>query len=92
MSNNFGAPDPGQLASLLFELANQLHQERAQRIALETALIDQGILNDGAIIAAAEPARARTAAALDAAMAGIMRSMLESSEMERSKSPSGERL
>jgi hypothetical protein len=73
--SNFGTPDRDQLAGLLLELASQLHLERARRIALETALIERGVLGAEAIDGAAGAARAKTLAALDTAMAGLMRVM-----------------
>ena len=37
-----------KLAALVFELAAQLHVERAQRSALERALVEAGVLAEGA--------------------------------------------
>lgn len=80
MSENFGVPDPDRLAGLVFELASQLHAERARRIALEHALVSAGVIAEGAVEAAAPDARAETAAALDKAMHGLLRVMAESSD------------
>lgn len=41
------APDTDRLAGLTFELAAQLHAERARRIALECVLEEAGLLPDG---------------------------------------------
>ncbi len=80
MSENFGIPAPEQLAGLVFELASQLHAERARRIALEQALISAGILTAGDIEAAAPATRSETSAALDRAMHGLLRVMAESTD------------
>ena len=80
MSENFGVPDPERLAGLVFELASQLHAERARRIALEQALVNAGVLTAGAVEAAAPAARAETSAALDKAMHGLLRVMAESAD------------
>jgi hypothetical protein len=82
MSAPFGTPDNERLAGLVFELASQLHVERARRIALEAVLREAGLLNDEKIEAAAMVAetRDRTAAALDKAMHGLMRVVTEGSD------------
>ena len=49
--------DVDKLAGLVLELAQQLHVERAQRLALERVLIDKGVLTHAAIERlAADPA------------------------------------
>jgi hypothetical protein len=82
MSAPFGVPDPERLAGLVFELASQLHVERARRIALEAVLREAGLVSDEKIEAAAADAatRAATAAALDKAMHGLMRVVTEGSD------------
>ncbi len=80
MSENFGIPDPERLAGLVFELASQLHAERARRIALEQALVSAGVLAAGDVEAAAPAARSETSAALDRAMHGLLRVMAESTD------------
>jgi hypothetical protein len=82
MSGVFGTPDPERLAGLVFELAMQLHVERARRIALEAVLRDAGLISDAAIeTAGADPAtRAETGAALDKALAGLMRVITETAD------------
>jgi len=81
----FGAPSLGQLTALVFELASQLHVERARRIALETALEEAGLLETGALDTAAGSAavHARSAAALDRAMSGMMRVLAENDDPRR---------
>jgi hypothetical protein len=74
VSENFGTPDPERLAGLVFELASQLHTERARRIALEAALVQAGLVTPAGIEAAgAVPGtRADMASALDKAIGGLM--------------------
>lgn len=69
------SPDPERMAELIFELASQLHIERAQRIALELALARAGVLDAQAMEGLARDAelRSRSAAALDQSMAKLMR-------------------
>ena len=78
----FGAPTLEQLTGLVFELASQLHVERARCIALEGALEEAGVLMPGAPDrAASQPnIRIRAAAALDRAMAGMMRVVTEDAD------------
>lgn len=45
MKHADAAPDRRQLAGLVFELASQLHVERAQRITLQMALERSGVLD-----------------------------------------------
>ncbi len=73
----FGAPSLDQLTGLVFELASQLHAERARRIVLEAALEEAGVLAQSACerLAPQPEVRRRSAAALDRAMAGLMRVM-----------------
>jgi len=75
----YGAPTLEQLTGLVFELASQLHVERARRIALEATLEDSGLLKFNAIdfVASKTEVRQRTTAALDRAMSGIMRVLTE---------------
>ena len=81
----FGAPNLEQLTALVFELASQLNIERAQRIALEFALEDAGLLAPGAAESVAERAevRARLARALDRAMRSTMRVLTEDDDPRR---------
>lgn len=81
----FGAPSLEQLSALVFELASQLHVERAQRIALQAALEEAGLLTPGALEAVGSSAavRARSAAALDKAMNGMMRVLTEDDDPRR---------
>ncbi len=76
------APDADRLASLVFELASELHAERARRIALECALEDAGVLKADWIDTwqADERFERRCQAALDDAMDRLMRIMAESDD------------
>ncbi|MGE0581516.1 MAG: hypothetical protein AB7P31_05220 [Steroidobacteraceae bacterium] len=71
------APDNAALAALVLELASQLQVERAQRIALELVLARGSKPTREALAALADDPefRRRSQAALDAAMAGLMRAM-----------------
>jgi hypothetical protein len=73
------SPDTEKLTALLFELGSQLHVERAQRLALETALTRTGVLPERALTAAAEDAEfiRRSREALDESMAKLMRVLTE---------------
>jgi hypothetical protein len=75
----FGAPTLAQLTGLVFELASQLHVERVQRIALEAALKEAGLLDSAQLttVAVRAEARARAAPALERAMRGLMRVLTE---------------
>lgn len=74
-----GAPSLDQLTGLVFELAAQLHVERAHRLALEAALEQAGVLAPQTCehLAATPAVHANTAQALEAAMAGLMRVLSE---------------
>jgi len=80
----FAAPTLEQLTGLVFELASQLHVERVQRIALETALEEAGLLEAAKLSAPAvlAAARARAAPALNRAMQGVMRVLTEDADLK----------
>ena len=69
------ADDLDKLAELVFELAQQLHVERARRIALEHALAARGLVDMGAIdqTAAAPPARESARVELDRSLERLLR-------------------
>lgn len=71
--------DRERLAGLVFELAAQLHVERAQRIALEVALERAGVIAPGVLDALAEDSayRARAQAGLDTSMHKLLRVLAE---------------
>lgn len=74
--------DAERLAGLVFELASQLHVERARRIALELALERAGALPAGAAeaLAADDEYRRRAGEGLDEAMRRLMRVLAESDD------------
>lgn len=83
MSNTLPqAPGNAALTALLLELASQLHVERARRIALELAMARAGTLAPDATARLADDPEFRrlTRAALDDAMARLMRVVTESGE------------
>lgn len=63
------------MAGLIFELAAQVHEERAARLALQAVLLSTGALDRPAIAAAAaEPGtRAEAQAGLDRSLASLLR-------------------
>lgn len=78
----FGGIDNSRLAALIFELASQLHVERARRLALETTLTRLGILAPSQVEAAAsEPAYRRQSGQLaDEAIRRLLRVLTESGD------------
>ncbi len=80
MSTAFGTPDPSRLAALVFELASQLHVERAHRIALEQALLTAGVITPEVLRQAEIEARDATSQALDRSVRALMRVMSESDD------------
>jgi hypothetical protein len=76
------APDTDRLSSLLFELASQLHAERARRIALEVWLEEAGLLPEGWDVGFQSNERfsRRRQEALDDAMQRFMQIMAESDD------------
>ena len=76
----FGHLDASILAALIFELAAQLHVERTARLALQSALLAQGLLTDREIESIGEDARfkRRTSEAADRAVRRLLRTLLES--------------
>lgn len=86
--------DAERLAGLVFELASQLHVERARRVALELALERAGVLATGAAEALAtdDEYRRRAGAGLDEAMRKLMRVLAESEDPRaplRHEAPAG---
>jgi len=75
----FSAPTLEQLTGLVLELASQLHVERVQRITLEAALEEAGVLEAAKLSSPAvlATARARAAPVLERAMAGVVRVLTE---------------
>lgn len=65
------------LAAMIFELASQLHVERAHRIALELALEQAGLVSvaDRTAASAIDARRERSVAAADQALRKLFRAM-----------------
>ncbi len=91
-----GGLDNSKLAALVFELASQLHIERARRLALEAALIARGTLSQADIEAAGNDAafRRTAAEAADLAVRHLLRVLSESPDDKaplRGEAPAPER-
>ena len=91
-----GGLDNSKLAALVFELASQLHIERARRLALEAALIARGTLSEADIETAGNDAALRRTAAeaADLAVRRLLRVLSESPDDRaplRGEAPAPER-
>lgn len=71
-----------QLATLVLELASQLHVERQRRMAIETLLARKGLLDPAALdaMAAEDGFNAEARAALDGNLRRLLRIMTESGD------------
>ena len=78
----FGHLDTSTLTALIFELAAQLHVERTARLALQSALLAQGLLTDREIESIGEDShfKRHTSEAADKAVRRLLRTLLESSD------------
>lgn len=76
----FGHLDTSALTALLFELAAELHVERTARLALQSALIAQGLLSNQQLesIGADVHFKRRASEAADHAVRRLLRTLLES--------------
>jgi hypothetical protein len=85
MNRPDSAPDGRQLAGLVFELASQLHVERAQRIALQSALEQSGALDAAKLEASADDPGARrlSRALLEESIARLLRVLAEDADPRR---------
>jgi hypothetical protein len=85
MSGHGSAPDRQQLAGLVFELASQLHVERAQRVALQVALERAGLVDSATLLAlAADPElRRRDRELLEESIAKLLRVLTEEADPTR---------
>lgn len=79
------APDRQQLTGLVFELASQLHIERAQRCALQAALEKAGLIDAAALQAlASDPdLRRRDREMLEESIAKLLRVLTEDADPRR---------
>jgi hypothetical protein len=89
--SKFSVPDLDRLTGLVFELASQLHVERAQRLALEAALVEAGVLARDAVerLAGDVALRRRTQEALDESMAKLLRVITERADPRAPLRPEG---
>ena len=78
----FGHLDTSTVTALIFELAAQLHVERTARLALQSALLAQGLLTDREIESIGEDSRFKRhmSDAADKAVRRLLRTVLESSD------------
>lgn len=78
----FGGIDNARLAALVFELASQLHVERARRLALEATLSRLGVLEVSQIEAAASDLayRQQTSQLADQAIRRLLEVLTESGD------------
>lgn len=85
MTGHGAAPDRQQLAGLVFELASQLHVERAQRVALQVALERAGVVDAATILAlACDPElRRRDREMLEESIAKLLRVLTEEADPTR---------
>jgi len=77
-----GELDNSKLAGLVFELASQLHMERARRLALEAALASRGMVTYAEIEAAGDVAafREQVSAAADLSIRKLLRVLSDSAD------------
>lgn len=85
MSKLREAPDRRQLAGLLFELASQLHVERAHRVALQALLEESGVVDPGKLRALAGSAASQrlNRAMLEESIARLLRVLAEDADPRR---------
>ncbi|MDE2295343.1 MAG: hypothetical protein KGL36_07780 [Gammaproteobacteria bacterium] len=78
----FGEISASKLAGLIFELASQLHVERAHRLTLQAALEARGLITPESIEATAGEStlRASSEAAADASIRALLRILSEASD------------
>jgi hypothetical protein len=71
-----------QVAAMVLELASQLHVERQRRMALETLLLRQGVLDEAALTAMGtdETFLAASRGELDAGLRRLLRIMTETGD------------
>jgi len=85
VSSDRATPDREQLTGLVFELASQLHVERAQRLALQALLEKSGVIDAATLQAmASDPAlQRRNREALEESVAKLLRVLTESADPRR---------
>ncbi len=92
MSGDTTAPDCERLTGLVFELASQLHVERAQRIALQVALEKAGMIDAATLqsLASDSALQRRNDEMLEESIAELLRVLSESTDPRRPLRDSGE--
>ena len=85
MSGRVTAPDREQLTGLVFELASQLHVERAQRVALQAALEKAGVFDAATlqVLALAPDVQRRNRELLEESIAKLLRVLAEDTDTRR---------
>ena len=85
MSGDTAAPDCERLAGLVFELASQLHVERAQRVVLQAALEQAGLIDAATLQSlASDPAlQRRSRQMLEESIAELLRVLSEGADPRR---------
>lgn len=85
MNGDTAAPDCERLAGLVFELASQLHVERAQRVALQVALEKAGLIDAATLQSLASDAalQRRNREMLEESIAELLRVLSESADPRR---------
>lgn len=85
MSGDTAAPDCERLTGLVFELASQLHVERAQRVALQVALEKAGMIDAATLqsLASDSALQRRNREMLEESIAELLRVLSESADPRR---------
>ena len=85
MNGDTAAPDCERLTGLVFELASQLHVERAQRVALQVALEKAGLIDAATLQSLASDAalQRRNREMLEESIAELLRVLSESADPRR---------
>ncbi len=85
MTRLTAAPDRRQLAGLVFELASQLHVERAQRVALQAALERSGVIDAATLreVAAEAASQRPSREMLEESIARMLRVLADDADPRR---------
>lgn len=85
MNGETAAPDCERLTGLVFELASQLHVERAQRVALQAALEKAGLIDAATLqsLASDPTLQRRNHEMLQESIAELLRVFSESADPRR---------
>lgn len=76
--------DPDTLAGLVFELAAQMHTERQHRLALECALVKNGMIDAGLLASLSEDATVleQARAGADQSIRSLLRIVMEDGDLK----------